>query len=287
MKTLYADHMVLVRPAQRTELSKLLNTSTDLRFAASIWNLYEISLATDRAQVVRLAEFIDQHRPLWISNLIDIQKLEIRRFLWLRYFEVSADSIGAFSDHLSVVSAGLVGSRTRLGYTAVGWVKDNWGKIDLKAARQETVSAMVTLQNTTQRRRKEAESETFREWLRARLPVRDPEEIPLRPARRQAILDFCWAERQKLYQDCPAIQVEDALFKIRTLNPKRVPRESDAADLQHSVVALAYCDFFVTGDGFVRRCAEIVRERLLPLHVAETFKAIAALSSAIRSPLAR
>ena len=60
------------------------------------------------------------------------------------------------------------------------------------------------------------------------------------------------ANRAKLYQECPTLAIEDALRRVRA-NDSFKPNASHAADLQHAMAALGYCDHFVTRDGQTSR----------------------------------
>jgi hypothetical protein len=55
---------------------------------------------------------------------------------------------------------------------------------------------------------------------------------------------------------CPALTAESGLFEARIRDPLRKSSVSDAADLQHSFPALAYCNHFVTEDRFLFRCVQ-------------------------------
>ena len=67
------------------------------------------------------------------------------------------------------------------------------------------------------------------------------------------------ANRAKLYQECPTLAIEDALRRVRA-NDSFKPNASHAADLQHAMAALGYCDHFVTRDGQTSRSRQERRE---------------------------
>ena len=69
------------------------------------------------------------------------------------------------------------------------------------------------------------------------------------------MLDFCEVHRDTFFATCKAIAVEDALTGPRIADDKRKPQRSDAIDLMHSVMALAYCDYFLVVDRFAYSCA--------------------------------
>jgi len=63
---------------------------------------------------------------------------------------------------------------------------------------------------------------------------------------RETLAGFCWAFRDQFYRGCPAMGVEHFVCEARTRDPNRQPTESDAIDLQHSVLGLSYWDVLVT-----------------------------------------
>jgi hypothetical protein len=68
----------------------------------------------------------------------------------------------------------------------------------------------------------------------------------MKKADRDTLAGFCWANRDEFYRECPAMGVEHFVCEARTRDPNRPPSESDAIDLQHTVLGLSYCDVLVT-----------------------------------------
>ncbi|MDB6042431.1 MAG: hypothetical protein JWM63_982 [Gammaproteobacteria bacterium] len=50
-----------------------------------------------------------------------------------------------------------------------------------------------------------------------------------------------------VYRDCPTIAVDDILTHVR-VKESFTPRTAHASDLQHALIALAYCTGLVTAD---------------------------------------
>jgi hypothetical protein len=67
---------------------------------------------------------------------------------------------------------------------------------------------------------------------------------------REELARVCFASRVQFYRECLAMAVEHFLCEARTRDPGRKPEEADAIDLQHGVLALSYCDAFVTEDRY-------------------------------------
>jgi hypothetical protein len=80
-------------------------------------------------------------------------------------------------------------------------------------------------------------------------------------------IDFLMANQTQLYRECPVLAIEDALAEVRARD-SFVPKISHAADFQHAMAALAYCDHFVTRDGQLREhCRIVIRDLTLPCRV--------------------
>ncbi|MEW6657689.1 MAG: hypothetical protein AB1424_03415 [Thermodesulfobacteriota bacterium] len=128
---------------------------------------------------------------------------------------------------------------------------------------------------------KSIDADIFREWVLPKIPEYDPEDRPMAKAVRQELLEFCYANQKDFYSTCPAMAVEDKLCEIRARDPNRVPKESDAIDLQHAVAALSYCDFFITGDRYALFNIEQVARELQSIKTAKTFKTLQSLAGSL------
>ena len=80
-------------------------------------------------------------------------------------------------------------------------------------------------------------------------------------------IDFLTDNTQRVLNACPAIAIEDYLTKIRAID-SFIPKESDAPDLQHAIVGVAYCDHFVSDDKrLVEHCRRSARDAGVPCSV--------------------
>jgi hypothetical protein len=85
------------------------------------------------------------------------------------------------------------------------------------------------------------------------------------------------ADVDEVYKHCPSLRVEDQLSELRISNKDREPRESDAIDLMMAVPSLAYCDAFVSYDGYVAAGAkELARRGVISCFVARLPSEVAA-----------
>jgi hypothetical protein len=90
-------------------------------------------------------------------------------------------------------------------------------------------------------------------------------------ARRADLLDYCAEHEAQFFACCKSLAVEDSLTAARVTSPNRNPKPSDGIDLMHAVVAMAYCDFFLVRDGFVRTCSLQASKALAPVKMAALY----------------
>jgi len=106
MKTLYLDHQYIARetagqPAHWQQLSAMLAANPEWRLAVSECNLLEIASDGDKVRAQRRAAFVDSLKPAWMMERLDIQKCEVKAFLWKNHFHVEPVPFFVFHDHLS------------------------------------------------------------------------------------------------------------------------------------------------------------------------------------------
>ena len=248
MKTLYLDHQYIAReaggqPAHWQQLGAMLAANSEWRLAVSECNLLEIASDGDKARARRRATFIDSLKPVWMMERLDIQKCEVKAFLWENHFLVDPEPFDVFHEHLSQVI--IPHAQPVIGETAASWVaRINPTEID--GAKRQTVSSLRTLQAAKRRQKQQIDESVFRAWVEPKISRRDPGSLLIKKAGRDTLAGFCWANRDQFYRECLAMGVEHFVCEARTLDPNRQPTESDAIDLQHTVLGLSYCDVLVT-----------------------------------------
>ena len=84
----------------------------------SLWTLYEISRATDKAQQERRLAFLLGFNPLWIIERVAVEKYEVRRFLWRHRYNRDHESMAMITPYLWVVDPHLHDSKISFGMTA-------------------------------------------------------------------------------------------------------------------------------------------------------------------------
>ena len=283
MNTLYIDNNILGRDQDWPSIVALLASKPEVRVVISDWHMVELASVSNRPQAFNRADFVDSLKPLWMLGYLPIQRLEVKRFTWERYFCVPAEAFSVFTEHLSRVWADYVGAQTVIGMNARTWVTNIRDLSEITSGKAETVESLKTLQAATAQQKKEAEEATFLSWVLPRINNCNPDGKVLTKSEKMKIANFCYANRSDFYSRCPAIAVESELHKIRSRDARRLPKESDAIDLFHGVLGLSYCDFYVTRDGFARSCANYAKKALSSLRTAEIYGSISDLISALSS----
>jgi hypothetical protein len=277
MKTLYVDHHVIAReiggqPANWLQLAELLAANSAWRLAVSECNLLEIASDGDKPRARCRAAFVDSLNPLWMMERFDIQKCEVAAFLWKHHFNAAPPPYTVFNEHLSTV----MGFHTRplIGVTAVSWVAQA-DPTEVADAKRLTVQSLRTLQGATKQQKQRTEKAKFRAWVDPKIPPRDPGGSWFKRTEREALAAFCDANRDEFFCECPAMGVEHYLCEARTRDPNRQPTESDAIDLQHTVLGLSYCDALVT-ERYAFSTAEHAIKSLAPLALATIHRKLTA-----------
>ena len=281
MNTLYIDNSIFGRDQDWPSIAALLASKPEMRVVVSDWHMVELASVSDKLQAFKRADFVDSLKPLWMLGYLPIQELEVKRFTSERYFCVPAEAFSVFTEHLSVVWADYVGAKTVIGMNARTWVTINRDLSGFTSGKAEIVESLKTLQAATAQQKKEVEEATFMSWVLPRINDCDPDGKVLTKSEKMKIASFCYANRSEFYSRCPAIAVESELHKIRSRDAKRSPKGSDAIDLFHGVLALSYCDFYVTRDGFARSCAIYARKELSPLRTAEIYGSMGDISAVL------
>jgi hypothetical protein len=273
MKSIYADHNILARDDLRQRLRDILTANKCLRLAISAWNFVEIASGSDKTQALRRADDIDQLQPLWLVERLSIQEMEVRRFVYQHFFGVSGVEVQALTPYLSVMLSFEFGSKVPLGLTAKRLVEEIMPHLaPIHEAKSAAVSALKTLQAATAKQKKQVEEEVFKQSVARQLPRVAPDDKAISPERQVELVQSCFDMKAQFHAECPAIAVEHAMYVLRSQDPKRNPEKQDAIDLQHGVAGLAYCDYFLTRDGFARHVAERVPNLISPVKAARVLK---------------
>jgi hypothetical protein len=285
MKKLYLDHHILVNEKLWPILREIVDRRL-VRLALSSWNIVELEQATDLAQKQRRAEFITSLEPVYVNDMIVLQRYEIRSFVWLYYFYAGLYPYGAFTPSFSRYLFENFDITVRDDYAITDYFRNARRRhlVPIIKGQDEMVLALQTLQTVDRRRLAEVEEETFALHLAGVLPKFAPSGAPVDQGTQRAMIKLCWERRATLRRLSPAIFVEEELGVRRRENATRRPSRADGADLMHCTVALAYCNVFITNDRFAFRCCEHAKAVLARENVptAELFRSLQDFVSAHR-----
>lgn len=252
MKTIYLDHNVISSvggiPAaddaahQRNHAAELRKCG--YRFALSAWNMYELARSSDIKHIEQCCDFVDELDPIWVNNNYSVKAQEIDRCLAIEFDRIGpvrSRSVIPFSSTVSEMwaSYGLpthAKDTFRASVLAFHRAQKNMGEIARVA--NATPDAILSARRAQQLGTlKLLESVVDRQYFAAMVPKGTPSEQ----------INFLLQTKKAVLSTSPTIAIEDALTE-RRLQDSFTPKPNDAADLQHSMASLAYCDYFVTGD---------------------------------------
>lgn len=265
MKLVYLDHQILIDEAMWPRLRALFERGV-ARLAFGPWNAREIVQA-DRRRQERM-EFVQSLSPVFMQDMIVLQRRELRAFLSLHYFERGIFPYVAvsptFSSHLWE-SFGITASPN---YSLLDYARRQGSvagdAVELgKKAHMEAAGAVAQSRGAW----RAYDQQIFHASMLSLIPGRGGDGALADAGQIPDILEFCLRHRSQLMHSCPAICVEDALADARAIDPERKSKLSDSADLFHCVSGLSYADFFVSADQWAMRCAQRAKDASAQLGV--------------------
>ena len=201
---------------------------------------------------------------------LDIQKCEVRAFLWRRRFGVDRAPFAVFYEHLSQVT--IHHSRPVIGETAASWVA-RADPNEIAEAKRLTVNSLQALQARTSKVRRQSEEAVFRAWAEPKAPLCDPGGSVMTKSEREFLVSICYADRAQFYRECPAM-VWSILgvrreYRIRSVGlPSQTPLTSSIP------CSGSYCDALVT-ERYAYSTAAHARKALASLPLATLHKKLA------------
>jgi hypothetical protein len=175
VKTLYLDHHILINDAHWDLLRSILD-ATKLRLVISSWNIIEIEQGEDTEQLLRRAEFITSLQPIFVHDMVTLQRYEIRNFLWLRFFEQGIFPYSPFSASYPSLLEENFGIKVRADYSLLEyfWAAargDRKGALDfLDQQKAQHVEALRDLQTADRARLRYVEEVVFYQYVVSKLP---------------------------------------------------------------------------------------------------------------------
>ena len=259
MPTIYLDHNIIAiaaglplkptAPDVRARIGALLHAGH--RFALSAWNAFELAQSQQQDHVHSCCAFIESINPIWVSNGNYVKRKELKRFL----SGAPDHRIPALSNLVSQMWATYGdGAAVTIGETFTNTVRELRGAPEalatVQAAARMTPEAIEIGRQARDDGRLAANADIVdREYFAMLLGSIDRD-----------ALDHVMGRLREVLAACPAIAVENRLTQIR-VSENFNPEPGDAADLQHAIVGLAYCDHFVSDDKMlVEHCRRAVRD---------------------------
>jgi hypothetical protein len=229
------------------------------RFALSAWHAYELAKSDNQAHVDVCCGFVEAIRPLWLSNSVFIKRDEITQFLNNAngYDVYPVRALNPSIAQMWMTYGGIM----KIGETyrnTVHEIRNTPGALDrIDNAAAETRGAIQAGRDAlADGRYKATQHIVDRDYFSSLIKPPNPK-----------ALGYVLDHHKEVLSKCPTIFLEDNLTRIRVREHFQ-PTDSDAADLQHAMVALAYCDHFVTDDKMLAEHSRIaVKKCGLPCRV--------------------
>lgn len=264
--TVYLDYNVISHiagvpnKANAEDLRKhLLELKTDgYRFALSAWHMYELARSNCQLHVDQCCALVEEILPLWVSNTQSVKRQEVDRYLqpifdkvgpvrnrnFIPFNETVSLMWKTYSDDLIVHNENFRGSVAALRV-------DPNDIANIDRAANETPQAI--LMNRIAHKAGILEDIPYidRDYLKNLLPSRHSTQQ----------LEYLEKSCMELVKASPTIAVEEALVQLRASDSFK-PKPSDGPDMQHALVPLAYCDYFVTDDNRLRNHCNVVTRKL-------------------------
>lgn len=255
---IYLDHQI-VGDEENWELLTNIKSKYNLDFVFSEWHLVEIAQGKDKQQAIKRAKFIDSLNPLWSTDYFLIQKFELVNFLKNqiqfkeKFVKISVEK--PIFTYLSQLIS-LYYKSPSLGANAEKMVKAFFSDKQQLNPIEESKSKSFEAISTSRIKNnliKKYDKDIFIEWIKQRLSFN---EIFLSDEDRNHIAKWCYSNKNITFEECPSLYIESIISDIRAENSLQPAKQSDAIDLQHSVIALSLCNYFVSKDKYLKNCAE-------------------------------
>src|SRR4029077_5021197 len=123
---------------------------------------------------------------------LDIQKHEVRAFLWGNHFRAAAEPLSPFREHLSDVMS--YHTRPIIGANAATWITAI-DPTEIAEAKRLTVQSLTILQAASGQQKRRIEPEPSRAWVYPKTPARDPAGALMSKAQKDKLAALCYASR--------------------------------------------------------------------------------------------
>jgi hypothetical protein len=142
------------------------------------------------------------------------------------------------------------------------WLSDPSIIAGIDKEKENTPNTLNTLQTSKKlgKYTSEVNDKVRRMRYKDLLPRLSPDSLIISPAEKESIVEHLMTRKKSFHKSSPCWFAEEKIVDFRVGNPARKPQKQDAIDLQHAVPSLAYCDYFVTNDGYLKSAADYVKK---------------------------
>jgi len=220
-----------------------------INIVLSLDNLIEFSQSNMLEQAIELIQAILTRTPRWIDSFFDIQKQEIRQFIYKEYLKKKIQIYNPYRNNFSDFFYGKPISP--IDFVNVAF--DPTQKEQFKHAHKEHAGVLAELQQHRKNKKimERINDITLNNVIVSRLDQKELDQLGFTLHDKRDLVRFCLKNRKNLFKACPSLNTEWHLSHYRSLNPKRKTRLSDSIDLTMSSAAFPYVDTFITNDGFL------------------------------------
>ena len=266
MSTIYLDHNVISDiagipgsvngPQGRQQIESLLHLG--FKFVLSAWNMYELARSNNQQHVDQCCAFVEGLNPAWMSDTTKVKRQEVDRFLQPVFDNLGPVRNREFSPFNSSVydmwtTFGEAGRRDETFTSSVELLRARPEFLELiERSAKKTPEAILIGRTAYQLGYAHLLDRTISE---------DYFKLLLPPGADRKQLCYLIENQDQLLATSPALAVENAIEKLR-IRDSFNPKSSHAADLQHVIATLGYCDYFVTADRQLAQHSSTVTQKL-------------------------
>jgi len=225
----------------------------------SLDNLIEFSQSSTVDQAVALTRSALSCSPKWIDTFIDIQKQEMRQFIFTKYMNKTVETYSPYQNKFTKFFNGKPVSPVDFVIAAF----DPLQKEKFKNKHEEHARVLGELKDHTKNNKftKAINDMALNNLIVSKLPQQELDLLGFTLNDKRDLVSFCLENRSFLYKACPSLNTERHLSDYRSANPNRNPRLSDSIDLTMSSATFTYVDVFVTNDGFLHDGLQYVSKK--------------------------
>jgi len=264
--TIYLDHNYVSNVAGQTRIENAddertraqeITESNNFRFAVSVWNIYEVARAGLDQTREGCIQYIETLNPVFCSNPRLVQTQELLTYMAKQgqAHPYRLEPPSPFCDTIPRMWATypfttpFVDEDFRM---AVGFMLDERNTDAIDNALSEGPVAAQAGRDAFKKGAIDANVEVIdQEWLLALLPERKEDGTFVPKQARQDLVGWLMQDMAATYAACPAIHAEEQLVRHRITSNRKL-KVSDGVDTQFLILAVAYCDYLVTGDKALR-----------------------------------